>query len=89
MWWNEYPLFVRNSFIKRLKNNKNNKNSNKSDERKIFWIRFSCLGETGEKKIKRIFKRKSCFQDFFTTKKLLMFYSSKDQSATDKKANLT
>ena len=92
MWWNEYPLFVRNSFIKRLKNNKNNKKTNKSDERKISWIRFLCLGERGDqmkRNLKGFLKEKVVFETFHTTRKLLMFHSSKHQSATDQKANLT
>ena len=56
MSWNGYPSYVRNTFIKRLKN-KNNKNNNELDERKIIWIRLPYLGEREDQMKRNCFRK--------------------------------
>ena len=94
MSWNNYPKYVRDSFIKRLQQNKlKTRNGNDSDIK--IWFRVPYLGSKGEglaksciQKLKRCVKTNVKFVILYDTKKSAMFCSAKDKIPTHQKSNV-
>ena len=94
MSWNNYPKYVRDSFIKRLQQNKlKTRNGNDSDIK--IWFRVPYLGGKGEglaksciQKLKRCVKTNVKFVILYDTKKSAMFCSAKDKIPTHQKSNV-
>ena len=88
MSWNNYPKYVRDSFIKRLQQKKlKTRNDNDSDIK--IWFRVPYLGSKGEglvksciQKLKRCVKTNVKFVILYDTKKSAMFCSAKDKIPT-------
>ena len=94
MSWNNYPKYVRDSFIKRLQQKKlKTRNDNDSDIK--IWFRVPYLGSKGEglvksciQKLKRCVKTNVKFVILYDTKKSAMFCSAKDKIPTHQKSNV-
>ena len=86
-----------NFVINRLKPNVNRNGNikNNKDDRKVIWINLPYLGKTGEqltnllvRNLKRSFQENVKFKTIYKTKKLSMFYNTKDSISVEQKSNV-